>query len=62
VKTCFARQMFRSSAARSDESVAEAENAFVELWRQLPPAQQEHLPSVLVAFVKSPSFIERRPQ
>jgi hypothetical protein len=60
VRTCLARQLFRSSAARSDESVAGAENAFVELWRQLPPAQQDRLSDVLVAFVKAPSFIERR--
>jgi hypothetical protein len=60
VRTCLARQLFRSSAARSDESVADAENAFVELWRQLPVAQQDRLSDVLLAFVKAPSFVERR--
>jgi hypothetical protein len=62
VKTCLARQIFRSSAARSDESVVVAENAFVELWKQLPAAQQGRLVDVLVAWVKSSSFIERRAQ
>jgi hypothetical protein len=62
VKTCLARQIFRSSAARSDGSVADAENAFVELWKKLPAAQQDRLVDVLIAFVKSPSFIERRTQ
>jgi hypothetical protein len=62
VKTCLARQIFRSSAARSDESVVEAENAFVELWKQLPAAQQDRLAEVLAAYVKSSSFIERRAQ
>jgi hypothetical protein len=60
VRSCLARQLFRSSAARSDESVLDAENAFVELWRQLPPAQQDRLSDVLVAFIKAPSFIARR--
>jgi hypothetical protein len=60
VKTCLARQLFRSAAARSDESVLEAENAFLSLWRALPAEQQERLADVLVAFVKSPAFIERR--
>jgi hypothetical protein len=60
VKACLARQIFRSSAARSNESVAGAENAFVEVWRQLPAEAQERLPEVLVAYVKSRSFLERR--
>jgi hypothetical protein len=60
VKACLARQLFRSSAARSDETVRGAEDAFVALWRELPTAQQERLSDVLVAFVRSSSFIERR--
>lgn len=60
VKTCLARQIFRSSAGRSDASVVGAENAFVELWKQLPADQQDRLVDVLVAYIKSPTFIERR--
>lgn len=60
VKTCLARQIFRSTAARSDASVADAEAAFVETWKQLPADQQDRLADVLVAFVKSPMFIQRR--
>jgi hypothetical protein len=60
VKTCLARQIFRSTAARSDASVADAENAFVETWKALPAEQQGRLADVLVAFVKSPTFIRRR--
>ncbi len=60
VKTCLARQIFRSSAGRSDASVAGAENAFVELWKQLPADQQDRLVDVLVAYIKSPTFVERR--
>jgi hypothetical protein len=60
VKTCLARQIFRSTAARSDASVLDAENAFVETWKTLPAEQQGRLADVLVAFVKSPTFIQRR--
>jgi hypothetical protein len=60
VKECLARQLFRSTAARSDASVKDAEDGFVELWKQLPAAEQDRLADVLVAFVKSPTFIQRR--
>jgi hypothetical protein len=60
VKACLARQIFRSSAARSDASVKDAEDAFVETWKQLPADAQGRLADVLVAFVKSPIFIQRR--
>lgn len=60
VKQCLARQLFRSSAARSDASVKDAEDGFVELWKQLPEDEQPRLAEVLVAFVKSPAFIQRR--
>lgn len=60
VKTCLARQIFRSTAARSDASVKDAEDAFVETWKQLPPEQQDNLADVLVAFVRSPLFVQRR--
>ncbi|HEX2873332.1 MAG TPA: DUF1592 domain-containing protein [Polyangiaceae bacterium] len=60
VKQCLARQLFRSTAARSDASVQEAEEGFVELWRQLPEEQQGRLADVLVALVKSKAFIQRR--
>ncbi len=62
VKACLARQIFRSSAGRSDESVRAAEDAFVELWQALPALQQDRLADVLVAYVRSPLFVERRPQ
>ena len=60
VKQCLARQLFRSSAARSDASIKDAEDGFVELWKQLPPEQQARLTEVVVAFVKSDAFIQRR--
>jgi hypothetical protein len=60
VKTCLARQMFRSAAGRSDATVLAAEDDFVDTWKQLPDAEQDHLSEVLVAWVKSPRFVQRR--
>lgn len=60
VKQCLARQLFRSTAARSDASVQDAENGFVDLWGQLPEEQQGRLADVVLAFVKSKAFIQRR--
>jgi hypothetical protein len=60
VKTCLARQIFHSATARSDGSIAGAEKAFVELWQQLPAEQQGRLADVLVAYIRSPLFVQRR--
>jgi hypothetical protein len=60
VKTCLARQIFRSAAGRSDGTVQGAEDDFVDTWKQLPAAQQDRLSEVLVAWVKSPRFVQRR--
>jgi hypothetical protein len=60
VRTCLARQLFRSSAGRSDATIAASENAFVELWKQLPADQQGKVADVLMAYVRSPLFTERR--
>ena len=60
VRTCFARQIFRSTAARSDATVQDAEDGFVAIWKQLPADQQVRLADVLVAFIKSPTFVQRR--
>lgn len=60
VKTCLARQMFRSVAGRSDGSIQGAEDDFVNTWKQLPTDQQDRLADVLVAWVRSPKFVQRR--
>jgi hypothetical protein len=62
VRTCLARQLFRSSSGRSDDSVRGSEDAFVQFWTQLPAAQQGSVLETLVAYVKNPTFIRRRPQ
>jgi hypothetical protein len=60
VKECLARQLFRSSAARSDESVRAAEDAFVESFRALPAEEQDRPADILVGYAKSPRFVQRR--
>jgi hypothetical protein len=60
VKSCLARQIFHSTAARSDASIAGAENAFVDIWKKLPAGQQDRLADVLIAYVRSPLFVQRR--
>jgi hypothetical protein len=62
VKACLARQLFRSSAGRSDDAVRGAEDAFVALWEELPEDRRDRLIDVLVAYVSSPSFVLRRAQ
>jgi hypothetical protein len=68
VHECVARQMFRSSAGRSgadmnntaDRNVVDgAESTFIDIWRQLPSANQEKFVEMLVAYVRSPLFDKR---
>lgn len=60
VKSCLARQIFRGSAGRSDASVAATEQAFVDSWRALPADRADKLAEVLVSFVTSALFVQRR--
>ncbi|MBC8133557.1 MAG: DUF1588 domain-containing protein, partial [Deltaproteobacteria bacterium] len=62
VRACLARQVFRSSTGRSDNSVVASETAFVDFWKQLPVDKQGSVLETLVAYVKNPTFIQRRPQ
>ena len=62
VRTCLARQVFRSSTGRSDDSVKASEEAFVQFWQGLPADKQGSVIESLVAYVKNPTFIQRRPQ
>jgi hypothetical protein len=58
VRECVARQLFRSSSGR-DHDVENAEQTFVDLWKQLPSDQQGKFVDVLVAYVRSPLFDQR---
>ena len=59
VRTCAARQLFRGSAGRSDDSAAGAEQAFVDGWRSLPADAQGSVVETLIAFVRSDQFAKR---
>jgi uncharacterized protein DUF1588 len=59
VRECLARQFFRSSSGRNDTTVVNAEQSFVDAWRQLPADSQGKLIEVLVAYVRSPLFDKR---
>lgn len=54
VRTCFTRQLYRSAMARTE---AEPEQAFVDA---MPAAAQGNIVETLIAFVRSPGFIQRR--
>ena len=60
VTACFARHMFRGSAARSDDTVQASEEAFIKYWKALPVDQQGNILQTLATFVKSPLFTHRR--
>jgi hypothetical protein len=62
VRECLARQFFRSSSGRNDDSVANAEQAFVDAWKQMPSDAQGKFIEVLVAYVRSPLFDSRSAQ
>jgi len=62
VRACMARQVFRSSAGRSDSLAADPEQAFVDLWSQLPADKQGNIVETLVAYVRSPAFNTRSGQ
>jgi hypothetical protein len=59
VRECLARQMFRSSSGKSDDSIANAEQSFVDTWKQMSSDQQGKFIELLVAYVRSPVFDSR---
>ena len=62
VRECVARQFFRSSSGRNDTTVTNAEQSFVDSWKQLPADSQGKFVEVLVAYVRSPLFDSRSAQ
>jgi hypothetical protein len=60
VRACVARQLFRASAGRSDGSIAASEAAFLDVWKAQPAALQGNLAETIVAYVRSPLFVQRR--
>jgi len=62
VRECLARQFFRSSSGRNDTTVTNAEQSFVDAWKQLPSDSQGKFNEVLVAYVRSSLFDTRSSQ
>jgi hypothetical protein len=62
VRACFARHLFRASAANSEQSNRAVEESFITAWNALPPDKQGNILEVLVAWLGSNTFVERRAQ
>jgi hypothetical protein len=62
VRSCFARNVFRASAGRSDKTAAASEESFLKAWNAVPEAEQGKLVETLITYVKSSLFSHRRPQ
>lgn len=61
VATCFARQVFRASAAEGS-GAEQSEETFLAGWQELPADLQGSLVEVLVAFSRSSLFTHRKEQ
>jgi hypothetical protein len=58
VRDCFARQAFRFAAGQRDDG---PEATFDDLWKSQPASQRESLVELLVMYVRSELFVNRRP-
>jgi hypothetical protein len=59
LRACFARQLFRFAAARSDKAAQPAESSFMAQVAALPPDAQGKFAELIVAFVGSDAFVQR---
>jgi hypothetical protein len=62
VRACFARHLFRSSAAVSGTAVQTSEDSFVESWRANPSAESGNIVQAILAYASNPIFAYRRAQ
>jgi hypothetical protein len=62
VRSCFARHLFRASAANSDRANQQTEQSFVDAWNALSADKQSNILEVLVAWLGSDTFVQRRAQ
>lgn len=62
VRACFARFLFRAGAATGKPAGVLAEAEFLESWRASPAAAQGNIVDTLIAFVRRPTFTQRRLQ
>ena len=59
VRECFSRNLFRFASA---QNLAGVEEVFVNTWNALPADAHGNLTEALVAYAKSPLFVERKVQ
>jgi hypothetical protein len=62
VRACFARHLFRASAANSEIANRAVEDSFIAAWNALSPDKQGNIMEVLVAWLGSDTFVQRRAQ
>ena len=62
VRTCFARHLFRASAANSELVNRPVEESFLTTWSALPADKQDDVLEVLVAWLGSDRFLQRKAQ
>ncbi|HMI88193.1 MAG TPA: DUF1592 domain-containing protein [Polyangiaceae bacterium] len=62
VRACFARHLFRASAANSELANRQVEDSFLAAWSALAPDKQSNILEVLVAWLGSDTFVQRRTQ
>jgi hypothetical protein len=60
VRACFARHLFRASAANSDRANQPTEDSFITAWNGLPPEKQRNIVEVLATWLSSDAFLQRR--
>ena len=62
VAACAPVQLFRGSTGRSDATGAltDSEAAFQTLWSQLSPDKQGNIVEILIDYIRSPLFAQRR--
>jgi hypothetical protein len=59
VRACFARFVFRAAAATNHYSLR-SEEEFLDLWRTIPAAARGNVIDTLIAYVRLPTFTQRR--
>ena len=60
VRACFARHLFRASAANSDRATQPTEESFITAWNALPLEKQRNIVDVLATWLSSDAFVQRR--
>jgi hypothetical protein len=60
VWACFARHLYRASAANSDRATLPMEESFITTWKTLPPEKQRNIVDVLATWLSSDAFVQRR--